>query len=44
MGLVSMMVLLITLALIFLILAKVFGISFDMDPTEIFGFHPGGPF
>jgi len=40
-GLVSMLVLLVTLGLIFLILAKVFGIDFDVDPNEIFGFHPG---
>jgi hypothetical protein len=40
-GLVSMMVLLVTLALIFLILSKVFGIDFDVNPGEIFGWGPG---
>lgn len=42
-GLVSMMVLLVALGLIFLILAKVFGIDFEIDPNEIFGFQ-SGPF
>jgi hypothetical protein len=40
-GLVSMMVLLVTLALIFLILSKVFGIDFEVNPGEIFGWGPG---
>ncbi|MHA1570105.1 MAG: hypothetical protein ACTSXZ_11605 [Alphaproteobacteria bacterium] len=40
-GLVSMMVLLVCLGLIFLILSKVFGIDFEVDPSDIFGFQPG---
>jgi len=40
-GLVSMLVLLVALGLIFMILSKVFGINFDVDPNEIFGFTPG---
>ncbi len=40
-GLVSMMVLLVTLGLIFLILSKVFGIDFDMNPSDMFGWGPG---
>ncbi|MDP8225453.1 MAG: hypothetical protein P9L99_18985 [Candidatus Lernaella stagnicola] len=35
-GLVSMVIMLMALAIIFMILTNVFGISFDVDPSEIF--------
>ena len=38
-GLASMIILLLALGLIFLILSTIFGISFDMDPAEIFRQH-----
>lgn len=41
-GLVSMAIMLLALAIIFLILSHVFGISFDMDPAELFR-HGGTP-
>jgi hypothetical protein len=41
-GLVSLAIMLIALAIIFLILTNVFGISFDVDPADIFR-HGGSP-
>jgi hypothetical protein len=35
-GLASMIIMLLALGIIFMILSAVFGISFDMDPAEIF--------